>query len=645
MNTPAPTPRWPGRRTEAVALFFILVVAAAFRVYQLGQIPPGITHDEADHGHDAIAILHGARPIYETVGYGREPLYDYVAAWLMPIFGPHYTTLRLASVLAGLLLIVVAHFWIRRAFDVPTALVTSSLLAVAFWAIPSDRQALRSALLPTLFTIVIYFMWQALQPYKHHALPRPSPAAARWLAYALAGLFLGLSLYTYMAARALPGVFVLLWFYLLIFHRSLWKTNWSGLIGMVALGVIVTLPMFSYLAAHPGTEQRLTQLSGPIDRLFAGDPSELAGNVLGALGMFTVSGDNLWLYNIPGRPILDFFLGVMFYFGLVLTILRFRKIEYALILFWLLLGIFPSLLTGVVASSLRSIAAQPIVYLIVAIGGIEIVRGIDRVVDSHTLRSIPLVVLIIAITVSTYHDYFDLWGQAPDVRVAYHHTLFEVAQYLDRDPDAQPVVAISSIYPNRYHDPYAMELTLYRDDLSLRWFTGSFVDMTGEPHASLVFPQLPAAAVGCQVAQAVRCDSGAPQTAQTAPVFTSTLPMVAAGTGVTTTTAVTTSVAPVTVTLVVQSRVPIDPLLGGVFDRHAVLRDTVELRATDFISHFDVYDFDAAGALADALKSSTTPTGTLDFNHTLSLIGYTIATPQVKPGDTVAAVTKSRCSA
>ena len=131
MNTPAPTPRWPGRRTEAVALFFILVVAAAFRVYQLGQIPPGITHDEADHGHDAIAILHGARPIYETVGYGREPLYDYVAAWLMPIFGPHYTTLRLASVLAGLLLIVVAHFWIRRAFDVPTAHVNFALAAAS----------------------------------------------------------------------------------------------------------------------------------------------------------------------------------------------------------------------------------------------------------------------------------------------------------------------------------------------------------------------------------------------------------------------------------------------------------------------------------------------------------------------------------
>ena len=76
MNAPATRARWPGRRTEAVTLLLILIVAAAFRFYQLDRIPPGFTHDEAGHGMDAIAILHGARPIYETVGYGREPLYD-----------------------------------------------------------------------------------------------------------------------------------------------------------------------------------------------------------------------------------------------------------------------------------------------------------------------------------------------------------------------------------------------------------------------------------------------------------------------------------------------------------------------------------------------------------------------------------------
>jgi hypothetical protein len=50
------------------ALATILIVAAALWLWQLDSVPPGFTHDEAGHGHDAIAILHGARPIYETVG-------------------------------------------------------------------------------------------------------------------------------------------------------------------------------------------------------------------------------------------------------------------------------------------------------------------------------------------------------------------------------------------------------------------------------------------------------------------------------------------------------------------------------------------------------------------------------------------------
>ncbi|HZY45967.1 MAG TPA: hypothetical protein VFF70_14610, partial [Anaerolineae bacterium] len=483
MIRPADNPRWPGRRTEAAALFLILVVAAFFRLNQIDRIPPGFTHDEADHGHDAVAILNGARPIYETVGYGREPLYDYIVAMLMPLLGgPHYLALRLTSVLAGLLLIVIAHFWIRRSFDVPIALLTSAGLAVSFWAISTDRQALRSALLPTLFTVAVLFAWQAVKPYSLNKLTGLSQRTLRIGSYLIAGLFICLTLYTYLAARVLPGMFVLLWIYLLLFHRSVWKENWWGIIGMIAIGAALALPMFTYLSAHPGAEYRFTQLSGPIDRLFAGNPNELLANIFSALGMFTVSGDTLSLYNNPGQPILNWALGGMFYIGIVISFIRFRKIEYAFAIFWLMVAIFPSLLTGVVASNLRSIAAQPVVYLFVAIGLVEAVRFFDRVIESHTLRSIPLIALLAATTIYAYHDYFDVWGQARDVRVAYHTTLVEVAHYLDRSTSDQLVVGISSIYPNRFHDPASMQMLLQRRDLSLHWFTAAFVDMDSVPH-------------------------------------------------------------------------------------------------------------------------------------------------------------------
>lgn len=79
---------------------------------------------------------------------------------------------------------------------------------------------------------------------------------------------------------------------------------------------------------------RLTQLSGPIDQWVAGKPEEVIGNALSALGMFSVSGDTLWLYNVPGRPILDWPLAIMFYAGLVFAFIRFRRTNHALIIFW-----------------------------------------------------------------------------------------------------------------------------------------------------------------------------------------------------------------------------------------------------------------------------------------------------------------------
>ncbi len=67
----------------------ILLTAVFLRLYKLATIPPGLTHDEADHGITAWSIANdGVRDLYFTIGYGREPLYDYITAVLMKITGP-----------------------------------------------------------------------------------------------------------------------------------------------------------------------------------------------------------------------------------------------------------------------------------------------------------------------------------------------------------------------------------------------------------------------------------------------------------------------------------------------------------------------------------------------------------------------------
>ena len=76
-------------------LVIILLVASALRFHDISNVPPGMTHDEADHGLDAWGVVQGERPIYFTVGYGREPLFDYSTAVLMSFMGPSYLAGRL----------------------------------------------------------------------------------------------------------------------------------------------------------------------------------------------------------------------------------------------------------------------------------------------------------------------------------------------------------------------------------------------------------------------------------------------------------------------------------------------------------------------------------------------------------------------
>ncbi|MEJ2749477.1 MAG: hypothetical protein P8183_16470 [Anaerolineae bacterium] len=113
-------------------LLLILLTAVFLRLYAITNAPPGLTHDEADHGITAWQIVNGMRGVYFTIGYGREPLYDYATAGLMALIGPTYLAGRVTAVYFSLIMIAGMAAWVRRAFDAPTALLTAAGLAVGF---------------------------------------------------------------------------------------------------------------------------------------------------------------------------------------------------------------------------------------------------------------------------------------------------------------------------------------------------------------------------------------------------------------------------------------------------------------------------------------------------------------------------------
>jgi 4-amino-4-deoxy-L-arabinose transferase-like glycosyltransferase len=460
----------------------ILALAAALRLYRLDSVPPGLTHDEANNVHDATSILHGVRPLYFPVAQGKEPLYLYSVALVMAIAGSSPLAMRLTSALWGLLLIVLSYVWAKRAFSRSVALWTAAGLALSFWGVSTSRVGLRAIALPVLFVAATLTSRLADRQTSGNSSPQhPFPYAV------LAGLLLGLTFYTYLAARVMLAIPLLFGLYLFCGARDRWRQCWRSWLVMLIVAAGVAVPLFLYLQAHPSAEIRVGQLDRPLRTFLNGDPAPLLGNVLQTLCAFSFQGDGFIPYNVPGRPILDPLMSVLFYVGLVIALRRWRDPAHAFALLWLVVGFFPALTTGVDAAHLRAIGAQPVLFVFPALT-LESLRSIriSRLRLSWLIGGSAL--LLVAFL--TVRDYFVRWPDDPDVRVHYHVDLVAIADML-RDWEEDKPVAISAFYPMQYHDPRVLEAVLGKDSPSVRWFDGRQALML--PPASTIGLILPAA--------------------------------------------------------------------------------------------------------------------------------------------------------
>lgn len=455
------------RKWDLLGLIAVLVLSAGLRFWRLGAVPPGLTHDEAGHGQDAVAILRGARPIYQTVGYGREPLFDYLVAAFIGLFHSEATALRFVPVLLNLITIFLTFVWARLAFDRTIGLTAVAFQAASFWSLTTSRQALRSSLLPPLFAAAVFFYWRAVYEPLQVAGRTHSP----WRLM-LSGLLIGATFYTYIPSRILWIVFLAFLVYLAFVHREVMKRVWRPSLTAVLIGLLVAVPLFSYLMTHPEAEQRLKMLDAPVDALRSGDVSLILTHVRDSIAAYFLPGrgDDFLAYNIPGRPVFDPLTGGLFLLGLAISLTRWRRPAYAFSLIWFLVGISPSLVTGATASTTRSIGALPIVFLFPALAvvvGLRSIRAHYGLLPARVAGICAVGLIIITAAVSA-RDYFVRWGESADVRAAYQHTLIQISKYVESEVPSG-TVSISSVHPNAPHDPYVFMTSLMRDDISLRW--------------------------------------------------------------------------------------------------------------------------------------------------------------------------------
>ena len=464
-------------------LVVVLLAAAILRLYGLNNLsPPGLEHDEVAHWLINRDILSGNLALYFSDAYGHEAGFHYVQAVFMTILGDNAFALRLPSAFAGLLLVSVTFALTRRLFGLRTALLSAGLLAVLFWPVFYSRLALRAISLPLLAGLSAYFWWKAWQDRRSKPIQLPGssiPASVfasplTW--FTVAGLFAGLTFYTYMASRVVPIFFAIYLAYLALFHRPAFKAKWRGIALFVLTYLVVVAPLAYYLLSHPGAESRISEVDAPLIALAGGELKPVLENSLKVIAMFGLKGDPLWRQNVADLPVFDPLISLFFYIGLAITLWRWREPRHLFVVLWLFTATIPSIVTIDAPSGIRIINALPVITIFPVIG-LEVIHFF-RSLSTVSSKLSPevgrkLALLLIAFFflfhgVRTARAIFQTWPNESEVQFVWQGALTEAAAYLDGTADSGPV-AVGGWTPETMDAP-TMELTLRREDLSLRYF-------------------------------------------------------------------------------------------------------------------------------------------------------------------------------
>ncbi len=497
----------------------ILLLAFALRIVAIDHTPPGLSHDEAYNGVAAIQVLEGQRPIFLEINKGIEPLIIYLEALSFYAFGIGPVQMRWVNVISGLLTVALIYPLTKRLFNRRIALLAMGAVACSFWAILVSRLALRAVTLPPLLILTLYFFWRGSMPNRINfgfwildfglidntlwgTSPKSkipctpegkNPKSIRFgtiIFFCLSGLSAGIAMYTYLSSRFIPFIILIFGFGFLILDCQSIKNRKSqiqNLLLFFLLWAMLFAPLAHYFLTHPDSFSRRANQVLTLPQAMEGNFTPLLKSTARTLGMFTFAGDRTDRYNLDGRPLFDWFNGLLFYFGFGLTLLDFGFwiLDFRLIdnrkskiqnpkstgrsfylLTWLFFMLLPGFITGDSPHFLRTIGALPVVYILWAVGLNEMVERVGKWTKVQSLGYfLPLIAYALLFTLTSY-DYFYRWANSNGTREIYGADIAEIAHYIHHNGTKDLTIISASYYrdldPFRYalhwqgHPPYAI---------------------------------------------------------------------------------------------------------------------------------------------------------------------------------------------
>ncbi len=435
----------PPRIVEIGLVVTLTIIASVVRVWDLGGIPSGMHGDELVLAEDAQRFLDGGR--LGTWVWAKAIIYVGWMALILSIGEMDIATIRLASATLGAAIVPVSYLLVRSLFPFRVAILSAAMLTVSFWFVLQSRIA---------FPMVSAILFAMLAMYLSISAVRHR----RWWLAALAGVVLGLGLYTYklflIYLVGFWGASVLA----LLINPKLRRQQYVWII--LGVSLLVSLRLLT----HYGTGFEsvvLENLKVEYGRGSALSPEgwlEVPGLALHAILLVNnpVSGGSI--DAAPRVPVVSLVPAVFFWLGLAVTVISMKQGRYQLLLAGWLIGMLPILIVPG-SEGRRYLFGIFFVLVIVSIGFnavlsllIETVRGeLSSRVNPGIARRVGYVaatalaaVFISLFTLTSFLD-FSYWRNSEELRWFFNQDSIHAFEFIETLGDESEIRYYSARVP------------------------------------------------------------------------------------------------------------------------------------------------------------------------------------------------------
>lgn len=446
----------------------VVLVATALRLIALPTLPLGLHYDEAANLILTREIVAGEKwPLFITSYTGKEVLFFYVAAPWVWITGGEPWGLRLGAAMLGVLTVAATYPAVLALLGPGkhtrwVALFAAAWMAVAFPHVLLSRYGFRAISQPLLQSLCVVLLFRGLHTGRRTLL-------------IFAGVCLGLTGYTYLAARLFPIPLTLMGLTLL------WRAPKEqrarllyNLLWVLGAALIAFAPLGSYFIMHQ--DQFMTRISQVASATWW-DALQGVLLCLKAIGL-PGAGDAYIRFNLPGKPMLGIPAVLLGLLGLFVFVRREIEdiITFAGRVFLvssLLVMVLPSALaTGeITPSNLRLVGLYPFITVLPALGLVTILSWLMNLGTRWRDRAVfiiggALALILIMGGYTTFRDYH-AWAGSSALFYAADGEMVLAAQALDTLDLTDTTVYIASLH---YRHPTVASLA--QNYKRAKWLTG-----------------------------------------------------------------------------------------------------------------------------------------------------------------------------